>query len=152
VSGASRGSAHIPSRGSADGEPGGGSVRRGGVLLRVDGGLCFVPASVAVRVAAPPRITSIPGAPPELLGVAPHDGMIVPVIAIGSARQEMIVCQHAGELVGLVGGEVVHTGSFDVVPGRLDVVQHEGHEVPSLDLPAIYRDVQARASPVRWAI
>jgi hypothetical protein len=120
-------------------------------LLRVDARLCFLPATVAVRVAAPPRITSIPGAPPELLGVAPHDGVIVPVIAIGAARQEMIVCQHAGELVGLVGGEVVHTGSFDVVPGRPDVIQHEGQHVPSLDLAAIYRDVQARAGPVRWA-
>jgi hypothetical protein len=170
VSGASRESAHVPASAIAHvpagegphipagaiahvpaGEAGEGLVRRGGVLLRVDGGLCFVPATLAVRVAAPPRVTSIPGAPPELLGVAPHDGMIVPVIAIGSARREMIVCQHAGELVGLVGGEVVRTGSFDGVPGRLDVVEHEGHQVPSIDLVAIYRDVQARASSIRWA-
>ncbi len=119
--------------------------------MRVDGALCFVPAAVALRVAPPPRITAIPGAPPELLGVAPYEGMIVPVIAIGSARKEMLVCQHAGELVGLLGGEVVHTGCFDVVPGRLDVVEHQGSRAPSIDLAAIYGQVQANARPGRWA-
>ena len=120
-------------------------------MLRVDGALCFVPAAVALRVAPSPRVTAIPGAPPELLGVAPYDGMIVPVIAIGAARREMIVCQHAGEVVGLVGGEVVHTGCFDVVPGRLDVVEYEGQRAPTLDLAAIYGQVQASARPGRWA-
>jgi hypothetical protein len=131
--------------------PGDAPVRRGGVLVRVDGVLWFVSASVALRVAPSPRITRIPGAPPELLGVAPYDGVIVPVIAIGTARREMIVCQHAGELVGLVGGEIVRTGCFDVVPGRLDVIEHEGHRAHSVDLPGIYGRAQAGARPGRWA-
>jgi hypothetical protein len=118
-------------------------ARRGGLIVRVDGALWFVPASMALRVAPPPRITRIPGAPPELLGVAPYEGTIVPVIVIGSARREMIVCQYATELVGLVGGEVVRSGIFDVVAGRGDRVEYEGEHALVVDLSAIYGRVQA---------
>jgi hypothetical protein len=126
-------------------------VRRGGILARVDGALLFVPASVALRIAPPPRVTPIPAAPAELLGVAPYEGTIVPVIAIGSARREMIVCQHAGELVGLVGAEVVRSGTFDAVKGRIDLVEHEGERAQVIDVPAIYARVQASARPTGWA-
>jgi chemotaxis signal transduction protein len=126
-------------------------ARRGGVIVRIDGVLHFVPASVAVRIAPPPRVTSVPGAPPDLLGIAPYEGTTVPVIAIGSARREMVVCQHAGELVGLVGGEVLQTGSFDSLPGRPEAVDFEGERVQVVDLSAIYARVQASARPGRWA-
>ena len=126
-------------------------ARRGGILVRVDGALCFVAASVALRIAPPPRVARIPGAPPELLGVATYEGSILPVIAIGSARREMIVCQHAGELVGLVGCEVVGTGTFDAVPGRIDLVEHEGERAQVIDLPAIYGRVQSSVRPAQWA-
>jgi hypothetical protein len=126
-------------------------VRRAEVLVHVDSAFYFVPASIALRVASPPRITPIPGASPELLGVALCDGVIVPVIAIGPERREMIVCQHAGELVGLVGGKIVHTGTFDVVPGRLDTIEYEGRRAESIDLAAIYGKAQAGARPGRWA-
>src|ERR1700678_3554938 len=96
--------------------------RRGGVVLRVGGELRFVPAPVAMRVAPAPRLTSVPGAPPELAGIAVHEGAVVPVVAVGEARGDMVVCQHAGELVGIMGGEVVRTGTFDVAPDRPDVV------------------------------
>jgi CheW-like protein len=131
--------------------PGSRPGRRGGVLLRVDEALCFIPASVALRVAPPPRVTSVPGAPPELLGVTLYEGIIVPVVAIGSARAEMVVCQHAGELVGLVGGHVAHSGTFDLVSGRADRVVHEGQPAQLIDLTAIYGRVLASARPGRWA-
>jgi hypothetical protein len=137
--------------GSPSSTPASKPGRRGGVLLRVDDALFFVPASAALRVAPPPRVTTVPGAPPELLGVALYEGVIVPVIAIGSARREMLVCQHAGELIGLVGGQVVQTGTFDVVAGRADRVIHEGKPAHSVDLTAIYGRVLARAHPGRWA-
>ena len=124
--------------------------RVGGLLLRVDGDLRFAPAAVALRVVAPPRITSIPGAPAALLGVALHDGVVVPVVAIGPARGDMVVCQHAGELVGLVGGEVVRTGLFDRAAGSPDRIEHEGRGVEPLDVGAIYAQVQSRVRPVRW--
>ncbi len=123
--------------------------KRGGVVLRVEGRLRFIPASVAVRVAPPPRLTPVPGAPPELLGVTLHDGVIVPVIAIGPARGEMVVCQHAGELLGLVGGEIVRTGAFDPASEQPERVLYEGQPATPLDVPAIYAGVQARARPAR---
>jgi chemotaxis signal transduction protein len=118
--------------------------RRGGLLLRVDGALSFVPSSVALHVAPSPRVTPMPGAPPELLGIAFHAGVIVPVLAIGAARGEMIVCQHGGELVGIVGAEIVKTGWFDVAAERPDAVEYAGETALPLDLPAICARVQAR--------
>ena len=93
-----------------------GVGRVGGLLLLVDGVLRFVPATVALRVASPPRVTPVPGTPATLIGVTLHEGVVVPVISIGSARTEMVVCQHGGELVGLVGGRVV--GPRDRSSGR----------------------------------
>ncbi len=118
--------------------------RRGGLLLRVDGALSFVPSSVAMHVAPAPRVTPVPSAPPELLGLAFHAGVILPVMAVGAARREMVVCQYAGELVGLVGGEVVKSGWFEVVADRPDAVEHAGERALPLDLAALCARVQAR--------
>lgn len=131
--------------------PGSRPGRRGGVLLRVDDVLCFLPASVALRVAPSPRVTSVPGAPPDLVGVTLYEGVVVPVIAIGSARGDMVVCQHAGELVGIVGGQVVQSGSFDLVAGRADRVVHEGQPAQIIDLTTIYSRVLTSTRPGRWA-
>ena len=124
----------------------GGHGRRGGVLWRVDGALSFVPSSVVQRIAPSPRVTAVPGAPAELLGVAAYEGLVIPVIAVGKQRREMLVCQHAGEMVGLVGGEVVRTGTFDLAaagPGEADQVEHEGERVPMVDVAGAYTRVQA---------
>jgi hypothetical protein len=111
------------------------------VVLRVDGALSFVPASVVLRIAPSPRVTAVPGAPAELLGVATYEGMVIPVIAIGRQRREMLVCQHAGEVVGLVGAEVLLSGTFDVAEG--EGVRHEGQAVPTVDVSGAYARVQA---------
>jgi CheW-like protein len=124
--------------------------RRGGLLLRIDGALRFLPAEAALRVAPRPRVTPVPGAPPELVGVAMHEGVIVPVLAVGSAIGEMIVCRHAGELVGLLGAEIVRGGSFDVVTNLPETVDHEGQRVELLDVAGIYARVQSSARPGRW--
>jgi hypothetical protein len=63
----------------------------------------------------------------------------------------MVVCQHAGELVGLVGGEVVRTGRFEAVADRADVVVVDGERVKLLDLPAVYARVQTGGRPGRLA-
>jgi hypothetical protein len=123
---------------------------RGGVVLRVSGELRFVPAGLAMRVAPAPRLTVVPGAPPELAGVAVHEGTVVPVLAISGDRGEMVVCQHAGELVGIVGGEVVRTGTFELIDDRPDVVLVDGEEVRALDVATVYARVQAGARPGRW--
>jgi hypothetical protein len=127
-----------------------GTGKLAGLVLRVDGVLRFVPASIALSVAPPPRLTPVPGAPPALVGIALHQGAVVPVVAIGSTRGEMIVCQHAGELVGLVGGEMVRSGSFDAVAEQPEMVAYEGRRVETLDVAAIYASVQTSARSERW--
>ncbi len=117
-------------------------AKRGGVLVRVQDALWFIPASSAIRVASAPRVTPVPGAPPELLGIALHAGVVLPVIAIGPARAEMVICRHAGELLGVVGGSVVRSGSFDVSADRPDLIEYLGARVHSLDLQANYAHVQ----------
>lgn len=117
-------------------------ARQPGVVLRVDGALRFIPAHVAVRVAWAPPITTVPGAPAELIGVALQAGAIVPVVAVGPERAEMIVCLHAGELIGIIGGRVVRTGTFVVASREPDVVEHEGELAHTLDVGAIYARVQ----------
>ncbi|HEY4013219.1 MAG TPA: hypothetical protein VGM06_07765 [Polyangiaceae bacterium] len=119
-------------------------ARVGGLLLMADGVLRFVPATVAIRVASPPRITPVPGTPAALVGVTLHEGAVIPVIAIGSARGEMVVCLHGGELVGVVGGSVVHVGAFERA-GAGDGVMHEGHVVEALDVGVVYTQIQSRS-------
>jgi hypothetical protein len=119
------------------------AVIRGGIVLRVDGALRFVPAAVAVAVAPAPRVTAVPGAPPDLLGIAMHEGTIVPVLAIGAARSEMLVCRHAGELLGLVGGEALRSGRFTLEGGeRGDALTLDGELAQPLDVGALYARAQ----------
>ena len=119
------------------------ATQRAGILLRAGTSLHFVPASVALRVAHSPRVTAVPGAPSDLLGIALQGGVILPVIAIGPEREEMLVCQHAGELVGLVGARVVRSGSFERAGEGSDAVVFEGERAEVLDVAEIYSRVQA---------
>jgi hypothetical protein len=72
------------------------------------------------------------------------------VLSVGAARTEMVVCQHAGELVGIVGCEVVGTGSFEVVPNRPELVRVDGGRARPLDVATLYARVQAGGRPGRW--
>jgi chemotaxis signal transduction protein len=127
---------------SASSEAAPAGARRGGILLRVEGELRFIAAADALRISPPPRITPVPGAPASLLGVTLHEGAVVPVLAVGSARTDMIVCQHAGEVLGLVGAELLRTGTFD---GAIDGIVVDGQRVAALDLAVLY--ARAHASP-----
>jgi len=122
-------------------------VRVGGIVVRIDGTLRFLSSTVALRVEPTPRVTAVPGAPSELLGITMHEGAVVAVLALGSGRAEMIVCRHSAELIGLVGPEVVHVGLFDAADGNAGAVRHEGHDVLPLDLAMVYRRVQSGYGP-----
>ena len=126
------------------------SVKRGGVLVRLDGAMCFVPASVALAITSAPQIVRVPGAPDALLGAALHDGEVVPVIAIGPARTSMLVCSYLGEKVGLLGAQVEGTGLYEVDPEAKDAVRHGGETARTLDLAAIYAQVQGEGWAGRW--
>jgi len=145
----------------------------GGVVLRVapgDGGLAFLPASIALRVAPSPKTARVPGAPPELVGIAAHEGDVLPVVSIvaragdgpaadaalepsGAAaggRDAMVVCAIGGELVGIVGGAVLATGVFPAADDAGAAVVYEGVMVRPLDVASIVARIQAGARRDRW--
>jgi chemotaxis signal transduction protein len=116
--------------------------KRAGLVLRVDGALVFVPAALAATVTQVGKITRVAGAPEEMLGIAMHEGQVVPVVAIGRARTTtMLVCSHMGEAIGLVGAEVVEAGVT-------------ASEATPIDLAAIYARIQDGAGSslrsARW--
>jgi hypothetical protein len=126
--------------------------KRGGVLLRIDGALHFVPASVALAISPAPEITRVPGAPEQLLGVALHDGDVVPVIAIGAARGAMLVCSYLGEKLAIMGAHIEGTGLYepDGDGDKRDAVRHRGESAKSLDIAALYARVQGEGWAGRW--
>ncbi|MGH7435053.1 MAG: hypothetical protein ACRENE_05200, partial [Polyangiaceae bacterium] len=105
----------------------------------------FVPAAIALRVARTPPVTPVPGAPAGLLGIALHEGGVVPVLEIGPARGDMIVCRSDGELVALLGGEGFVTGVFTTAGDGLDLVEHEGRRHALLDVAALCATIGAAA-------
>jgi hypothetical protein len=120
----------------------------GGLVMRVDGRLVFLSAEVVREVAPLPPITRVPGAPQELLGIALHKDDLVPVIAIGSAREAMVICTHLGEHVGLVGGSVVGTGVFEASASA--GVTLAGERAEEFDLGSVYARVEAGRWLGRW--
>ena len=126
-------------------------IKRGGLLLRVDGALVFIPASIALRISAHPEIVRVPGAPSELLGMAVNEGEILPVVAIGSDRGPMVVCIHASELVGLIGGAVIGSGIFPMAEeAASDEVSFGGETARTLDIARIFDRLRGGAWAGRW--
>ena len=137
-----------------------GDARRGGLLLRVDGTLVFVPASTALRIAPKPEVVRVAGAPAELLGVTVDEGEILPVVAIGSEIGPMVVCVCASELLGIVGGSILGAGIFPVEETSdenglsstdpLGRVSFGGEKARSLDIARIFARLQGGAWAGRW--
>jgi hypothetical protein len=118
-------------------------TKRGGIVLADGERAYFVPAEVAQKLVPVPAIARVPGAHADLLGIAQVDGLIVPVVAIGQAeRRAMLVVEHVGEPIGLVGADVLASGTFEATA---DGVRHDGRVAKPLDLGAIYARLQAGA-------
>jgi chemotaxis signal transduction protein len=128
------------------------------VLLRIDGALSFLPASLAVAVAPAPPVTRVAGAPAMLLGVAVHDGNVIPVLRIGGGpgapagrtNEPMLVCSYLGETLGLVGARIEGTGVYEVDPESPDAVRHAGERATTLDVASLYARVQGEGWAGRW--
>ncbi|WP_394823833.1 chemotaxis protein CheW [Pendulispora albinea] len=126
------------------------SGKRGGLLVRIDGRPHFLPAQAAVAIDPIPPIVRVPGAPPQMLGIATHEGEVLPVITIGDAPTVMVVCRYGGELLGLVGLNVVGAGIFESAPGPGDSVSFLGEIAEDIDLSEIYTALQGGAWAGRW--
>lgn len=126
-------------------------ARAGGVVFRTGEGLHFLSAEVAIEVTPRPETARVPGAPPELVGVALVHGEMIPVVALPTARplagEGMLVCRVLGERVGLVGLEVVATGLFEV-RGEAGAVALGAETARPFDVAAVI----ARVREGRWAV
>jgi hypothetical protein len=124
-------------------------TKRGGVVVKQGGALRFLPASVVMRITACPPISRLPGTPKQLLGITHTGGEIVPVVGADgeSRRTPLLVCLYLGEPVGLLGCDIVSTGSFDVDPSTEGGVMFDGALARTLDLTAMFASLQTN---VRW--
>jgi hypothetical protein len=117
--------------------------KRGGIVLADGERAYFVPAEFAKKLVPMPVVARVPGAHLDLVGIAQVEGVVVPVVAIGQgARRAMLVVEHMGEPIGLVGADVLATGAFDAA-GDGASVRHDGRVAKPLDLGAIYARLQA---------
>lgn len=132
----------------------------GGVVFRIGEAWHFVAATVAREVLASPETTRVPGAPPELLGLALVAGAPLPIVDIrwhepslrGGSRpplrtpSAMLVCTYLGERVGFVGLEIVRTGCFEASADG--GVIFEGRAIPMFDVGPVVVALRER----RWAV
>ena len=110
-----------------------------------------MPATVTISVdAMPTQVVRVPGAPGQLMGIATHEGEVLPVVTIGEDRNTMIVCRHGGELLGIVGAKVVGAGIFDRAEGAGDAVSFLGERAETIDLGEIHMALQGGAWAGRW--
>jgi chemotaxis signal transduction protein len=134
-------------------------MQHGGVVFRVAGELCFLPASIAMKVMPIPQMASVPGGPLALRVVALVDGDMIPVVDViedadasspeSSDRtgDAMLVCAVLGESVGLVGIQIVATGRFETAEHSGEV--RLGNETARpFDVAAVI----ARVREGRWAV
>ena len=113
--------------------------------MRIGGELAFVPIDLALRVAPGPNVTRVVGAPSALRGVALFEGGVVPVVAVGESDGAMLVCDWAGQRVGLVGLDLVASGVFNVDPNDSARVLHDGHPAKPLHLTEVVAKATGRA-------
>ena len=123
----------------------------------------FLPAAIASKVLPMPGVARVPGAPADLVGVALVEGDMVPVVAVGEVERRgsrrppttsrpradnrpMLVCEVMGERIGLVGLEIVATGSF--APAEPEGVVHDDAVVPLFDVAAVVAGLREG----RWAV
>jgi hypothetical protein len=81
-----------------------------GVLVLYRGERRFVPAEVALGILPRPVVSRVPGSG---LGMALVSGRVVPVVDLGHDRRQLLLCDFAGEAIGLGGLELLGAGFFD---------------------------------------
>jgi hypothetical protein len=123
------------------------SLDLGGVVVRVEAGLVFVPATIAQKFVSMPKVVPVPDAPLGLLGVALVDGTVIPVVALGPHRDTMLVCTYLGEAMGIVGHTVVASGTFEAPLGLAGSVKCAAGIAKTLDLAALAASLSKNA----WA-
>jgi chemotaxis signal transduction protein len=125
-------------------------AQRSGTVFAIGDERWFLPAKVAMRVARVASVTKVPGAPPELVGIAHVEGEILPILAPRAkapSPARAVVCDHMGEHVGVAVDEILHAGLVDADPDLADAVRFEDRSVRTLDLAALCARVQRLMYP-----
>jgi len=81
-----------------------------GLLVRLNGKLLFIAASVVRFIRYDVFVTPFPG---TALGMALLTGRIVPVIELGPAGKSLVVCEVDGEAIAFSGLEPIRSGFFN---------------------------------------
>ena len=119
-------------------------ARHGAVVLRVGGGLAWLPASSVARLVPLPALGAVPNAPLDLAGVAHAGGEVMPVVDLRAPGDRarppegtLVVCTHVGEPLGLAGAAIVGVGHYDADPEHPESCVVGGERARPLDLAPI---------------
>ena len=114
---------------------------RAGLLVRAGGELGFVPATTARSVVPLPPTSPVANTPLQMALVSGH---VVPIVALGSPTDVLVLCELDDEPIGFSGLEVASVGSFETTERGVLV---EGRHVPELDLPGALRSMESALEP-----
>lgn len=104
------------------------TLERGGLIVRLEQGRRFVPASSAKSVLSDITVAPLPG---SRFGMGLAEGRILLVLPISQVGTDFVVCEIEGESVALSGLAVIASGVF---PSGGNQVHYEDEWVPELDL------------------
>lgn len=102
-----------------------------GLVAHRDGERTFLPTGAVRALVRLPKIEPLPRAPAGVLGYTLALGEVMLVIAVGSARSDLVVCDWFGESLGIAGLVPLRTGSFPEAEGG---VLYEGKFTKTFDL------------------
>ncbi|HYP75573.1 MAG TPA: hypothetical protein VER12_06460 [Polyangiaceae bacterium] len=103
-------------------------AQRAGLLLRRDGELAFLPASVARWLLPLPRLTKLPWDSAQMALVG---GEVVAVLALAEPSAELLLCELDGQAVAISGLSAERVGFWPASGSGISV---DGVLVPALDL------------------
>ena len=117
-----------------------------GLLVRRDGKLAFLPASIARSLLPLPRLTKIPW---DSVYMALVGGEVVAVLELAEPSGVLVLCELEGQAVAVSGLRAEHVGLWPA--SELGVIV-DGEQVPELDLASALTQFQnsrptAKVSP-----
>lgn len=101
-----------------------------GLVVRLGTERRFLPAILVQNVVPAPRLSRVPG---SAIRLALVQGRVLPVVELGPAQGELVVCHNEGEAVALAGLAVEESGFF---PAAGDGVLVGEQRVQALDISA----------------
>jgi hypothetical protein len=114
---------------------------RAGIIVRAGEELGFLPATTARSIVPLPPISPVANTP---LQMALVNGRVLPVLALASPTNVLVVCELDDEPIGVSGLEVQRAGAFETTDRGVLV---DGRSVPELDLVGALRSMEPALEP-----